>query len=311
MRIFKTAGLILLIAFKCAFAGAQGGEDETLTVTANADKEKIEIGDRIKLKVVAENPSDLELIFPDIPEHLGEFSLIDVIPVKKGFGRGRETGREYVLSIYTTGTHVIPPMKVMFRSEGAEEWGVTESPQVPVEVMSVLDGDDRDIKDLKGILRVQGSLSRGIFTLISLLGLVAVLLILWKRKFASEGEAAVLLTAHEIALEELRRLKAMDLPGKGQVKEYYTRLSDIVRRYLENRFSYRAPEMTTEEFLEFVSGSSRLEQRHKELLGDFLSKCDMVKFAKYGPTPIESVDSFKAAESLVEQTKEEVEEAVA
>jgi hypothetical protein len=105
----------------------------------------------------------------------------------------------------------------------------------------------------------------------------------------------------------------MDLPGKGQVKEYYTRLSDIVRHYLENRFSYRAPEMTTEEFLSFVRGSSRLAGKHKELLADFLSKCDMVKFAKYGPTPIEILDSFKAAESLVEQTKEEekVEEAAA
>jgi hypothetical protein len=65
--------------------------------------------------------------------------------------------------------------------------------------------------------------------------------------------------------------------------------------------------MTTEEFLEAVKGSSELEQEHKEILKDFLSRCDMVKFAKYGPTPIEILDAFKAAERLIEQTREEEE----
>ena len=115
-------------------------------------------------------------------------------------------------------------------------------------------------------------------------------------------------------LEELNRLfdviqelKGQDLPGKGLIKEYYTRLSDIVRRYLENRFSFRAPEMTTEEFMENIKNSSVLVEEHKELLKEFLSHCDMVKFAKYGPTPIEMLDSFKSAESLVEQTRLEEE----
>jgi hypothetical protein len=173
MRILKTASLILLIAIKCVFAGAQGADDRTLAVTASVDKEKIEIGDRIRLKVVAENPPGFEVVFPDTLERLGDFSLINTTPVKRGFGKGREVGREYILGIYTTGTHVIPPVEVMFRGEGSKEWRVAESPQVPIEVMSVLAGDDKDIKDLKGIFRVGGGLSRGIFTVISLLGLAA------------------------------------------------------------------------------------------------------------------------------------------
>ncbi|MFC1480537.1 hypothetical protein ACFL5Y_03735 [Candidatus Omnitrophota bacterium] len=101
----------------------------------------------------------------------------------------------------------------------------------------------------------------------------------------------------------------MDLPGQGRIKEYYVRLSDIVRHYLEDRFSFRAPEMTTEEFMERVKNSSEMLKKHKELLGDFLSHCDMVKFAKYGPTSLEMLDSFQSAERLVDQTRIREEEA--
>jgi hypothetical protein len=102
---------------------------------------------------------------------------------------------------------------------------------------------------------------------------------------------------------EQEELRAMDLPGKGRIKEYYFRLSDIVRRYLENRFSYRAPEMTTEEFLSAIKDSKEFSNELRGLLKEFLSHCDMVKFAKYGPTPIEILDSFKAAENLIDRTK--------
>jgi hypothetical protein len=117
------------------------------------------------------------------------------------------------------------------------------------------------------------------------------------------SEAARKKLAHEIAYEELAKLKAMDLPAKGMIKEYYIRLSDIARRYIENRFSYRAPEMTTEEFLNYIKISGELGPEHRDLLKNFLTQCDMVKFAKYGPTPLEILDSFKLAEKFVDQTK--------
>ena len=56
--------------------------------------------------------------------------------------------------------------------------------------------------------------------------------------------------------------------------------------------------------------SSDLKVEHKELLKEFLSHCDMVKFAKYGPTPLEMLDTFSSAEDLVEQTREIEEEEV-
>ncbi|MDD5634688.1 MAG: hypothetical protein PHW46_05385, partial [Candidatus Omnitrophica bacterium] len=110
-------------------------------------------------------------------------------------------------------------------------------------------------------------------------------------------------SADEIAYEQLTILKNKELPKKGLIKEYYTELSDIIRHYLENRFNFRAPEMTTEEFLESVKRSPELSIEHRGLLQDFLSQCDMVKFAKYGPTQLEMLDSFKAAERFIDQTR--------
>lgn len=110
--------------------------------------------------------------------------------------------------------------------------------------------------------------------------------------------------ADQIAYQALKRLKAKDLPRFGKIKEYYIELSDIVRRYMENRFSFRAPEMTTEEFLYFLRGSDRLEGAHKNLLKQFLNHCDLVKFARYGPTRGEIDDSFNFAKKLVDETKD-------
>jgi hypothetical protein len=90
--------------------------------------------------------------------------------------------------------------------------------------------------------------------------------------------------AWEIALEQLAALLARNLPASGQIKEYFSGLSDIVRHYIERRFDLRAPEMTTPEFLEAMNKAQALRHEHKQILREFLACCDMVKFAKYGPS---------------------------
>ncbi|MEA3489223.1 MAG: hypothetical protein U9R44_02625 [Candidatus Omnitrophota bacterium] len=278
-------------------------------ITAKVDRNRINVGDRIKLGIIAEETGGLEVYFPETPEDLGEFTLVGSSPVEKGRGKGRKVGREYIMSIYTTGTHVIPPVKVSYRQHGETQWQVVDSPQVPIDVVSLLTGEDKDIKDIKGLLVSGMRLFLLVIILVLLLMAGAVSWALWHRKIVqAASEAAVERTAHEIAYEQLRQLKAMDLPGKGRIKEYYTRLSDIIRHYLENRFSLRAPEMTTEEFMEKLKRSPALIDEHKGLLKDFLSNCDLVKFAKYGPSPLEILDSFQAAERLVDKTRPEEEE---
>ncbi len=110
-------------------------------------------------------------------------------------------------------------------------------------------------------------------------------------------------TPWEIAYENLEKLLAQKLIEQGMVKEYYIQLSDIVRRYLEDRFSIRAPEMTTEEFLISLKSHSALPVDQKSFLKDFMNQCDMIKFARHPATAEEMELSYILAKRLVDETK--------
>ena len=104
------------------------------------------------------------------------------------------------------------------------------------------------------------------------------------------------------AKNQLEALAQEELLQQGKLNEYYSRLSDSLRRYIEERFSIRAPEMTTEEFLVHLQSSSDLLAEQKEALTKFLRSCDMVKFAKYHPDPSEAKQSYELALAFIEET---------
>jgi len=280
-------------------------EEREVEISATIDNEDIYIGDRINTNIVVENVENADVSFLEVPPDLGDFSFVESRPMEFGWRDKNKKGYIYVMGVYSTGMHVVPPISVRYRKEANNEWSVIESPQIPLTIKSTLTGKDTDIKDIKGLIYIR-SISIVLFFLIALGLIVVAAIIFWiiaKRKeklFVQEEHKKV---AHEIAYIELDNLKREDLPGHGKTKEYYIKLSDIVRHYLENRFYFKAPEMTTEEFMAVAKRSGELEHVHKELLNDFLSRCDMVKFAKYGPTPIEMIDSFSSAERFVDQTK--------
>jgi len=109
--------------------------------------------------------------------------------------------------------------------------------------------------------------------------------------------------AHETALSKLDELKKEKLWQQGQVKEYQTRLTYIVREYLENRYEVQALESTTDQILrdlKHLNFSSELKGKLREML----QLADMVKFAKAQP-PVEIHERLmKDAEEFVVTTKE-------
>ncbi|MDP2652646.1 MAG: hypothetical protein Q8Q08_01300 [Candidatus Omnitrophota bacterium] len=162
-----------------------------------------------------------------------------------------------------------------------------------------------DIRDVKAPVDVPHSyfwMMLMYFILFTLIAApLAMFFVDWIRK-ASQRQAPRV-AAWDAALERLGRLRQDNLPSQGLAKDYYTRLSDIVRRYVEERFQIHAPEMTTQEFLSRLGESGSLSADHKGLLRDFLGRCDKVKFAKYGSNPEEMEASFDSAKRLVEETR--------
>src|SRR5687767_13161325 len=99
-----------------------------------------------------------------------------------------------------------------------------------------------------------------------------------------------------------RRLKEA-MAQISDPKLFVSEVSDAVRFYLEESFNLRAPERTTEEFLHELQSSRKLGENVTASLGEFLSRCDMVKFAKYEPTQTELEDLHNAAMRIVEETE--------
>jgi hypothetical protein len=88
-----------------------------------------------------------------------------------------------------------------------------------------------------------------------------------------------------------------------QPKPFCILVSDTIRFYLEERFDFRAPERTTEEFLRELGGTDLLSPEQKESLGGFLESCGLVKFAKYEPREPELRELHGSAVKLVEETE--------
>ena len=102
--------------------------------------------------------------------------------------------------------------------------------------------------------------------------------------------------------EEARRRLQAALAWIEDPERFVVEVSEAARKYLEDRFGLRAPERTTEEFLAELSGSVALDGRHKELLADFLTRCDLVKFARAVVDRSELEALHQAAARLVEET---------
>ena len=122
------------------------------------------------------------------------------------------------------------------------------------------------LRDIKGPLSL--STRFNILLLLGILVFLAILVLLFM--FLSRRKKVSVVVpkrpAHEIAYEQLEKLKAKDLIRQGRIKEYYSEVSDIIRHYLENRFLLKAPEMTTEEFLFYVRDYSHLIREHKNFI---------------------------------------------
>jgi hypothetical protein len=164
-----------------------------------------------------------------------------------------------------------------------------------------------DIHDIKGFVPVPHSLW-WLWVLLFIVVAAAVVFWLWKRRRPASPIAAIPPPApYEVAIRALQRLREENPP----VEEFYTRLSDIVRQYLEGQLGLRAPERTTEEFLYEASRDHALSVEHKELLGAFLQESDLVKFARFRPGADDTKRAFRAAEKFVHDTQPRIQEVIA
>ena len=160
-----------------------------------------------------------------------------------------------------------------------------------------------DIHDIRSLVEVPSSWAWlwWVAAVAVTLGLLFLAWHYWKKHRKKKAEEPVVPTepAHERARRELEAaLEYLHAPER-----FCVLVSQTIRVYLEGRFDLHAPERTTEEFLDEVQGSAHLNEAQKQSLAEFLTVCDMVKFAKSEPEAYELKQLHEAALQLVRETE--------
>jgi len=158
-----------------------------------------------------------------------------------------------------------------------------------------------DIRGLKPLVDVPGEWL--VFWLVAaalVLGLLLVLGFLWWRSRRHEtAPPPPVVPAHVIARQQLERA----LGFISDPRAFCIRVSGAIRTYLEQRFEFHAPERTTEEFLSELQETDRLTPDQKQSLGEFLQRCDLVKFARFEPDEAALHELHGSACRLVDETR--------
>ena len=282
----------------------EGPVAATVSLTPAAPR----LGDPLVLALVVEAAAGVTVEMPAFGDALGRFAIVDFTPRQEETEDGVVWSQRYTLQASASGRHRIPRLRVEFVDERpdrepkprellTEELGFQIASVLPEgEVPTQLRPARAPLQELEGpwLRRHWPWLAAGAVVLAALTGVVVV----WLRR----AERRAQLTAYDRAVARLERLRRTGMPAPSDLDAWYVELSDIVRRYIEERFALRAPEQTTEEFL-LEAGRSALSGPHRELLSAFLATCDRVKFARYNPGAEESRQALDEARRFLDETR--------
>lgn len=289
----------------------------SIQVQLATDKSEITTAEHLMLSLAVLSQENDVIQWPAIEDNLGKFHVAGYhtdSPVLMEDNRVK-TVRIYELEPFLAGEYEIPSLKFSFQpSDKENKTGDNqqdlETEAIPIPVLSVLPDNQKDpaLHGIKPPVEIPEWLSPAawIAVVVGLLLVAGVSVFLFlRRKKAKTIEATIVLPAHEIALRELAGLARPQQMEKQEIKIFYQKISDILRRYIERRFGVNAPEQTTEEFLTGMDDRNVIAAVHKPLLRNFLSQCDLVKFAEHRPVEEDIEASFETCKHFIEQTKEE------
>ncbi len=274
------------------------------------------IGDPLALELEVHAEPDVELLMPEFGEALDRFSIVDFTRSEEADDTGGTISRQrYTLAPSRSGAQAIPPLLVEFidrrpgresAPEGEDAYELLTAP-LEFEVAAALpEGASLELRAPLGKLgaRERPGRARVLWALIACVALAGGGY-LGLRAFAAWRSRSLRRSAYDLAKAELDALLMAPRPGAREMDAFFVALSGIVRRYLENRFGLRSPELTTEEFVQELANSPDLVRSHQRLLREFLSRADLVKFAHVVPDPADVELSLDHARSFLEATRSE------
>ena len=307
----KAVALSLLFILFSVFSFAQ-------QMTSSIDSTSIKIGAQITYKVQVETDTTNVVVFPEgqtfLPLEVIESYAIDTTKEDAKY----KLIKKYGLTQFDSGVYTIPRQKIVI---GAKVFQ-TDSLQVEVKNI-VVDTTKQGLYDIKPIIEVEKTPSQWFkYFLLTLLILSVIGFVLywfiWRKKPLTKEEKIALLPPYDRAKLALQNLDESNYLENAEIKDYYSELTFIIRKYLDEKVYDRALESTTDELinrLNLLKDGNQIDISKEDIknIETILKRADLVKFAKSAPD-IElakldrntiDVEIDQVKEALPEPTEEE------
>ena len=257
-------------------------------VSATIDSTSVKIGEQITYSIQVETDTTNLVVFPEgqsfMPLEMIESYKTDTVKQTDKYN----LIKRYGLTQFDSGVYTIPPQKIVIGNRTL----LTDS--LKVEVRNILvDSTKQGLYDIKPIIEVEKSPSQWwkyvLYTLL-IVGIVAGLIywFLWRKKPLSEEEEIALLPPYDRAKLALKKLEESDYLKQDALKEYYSELTQIVRKYLDEKVYDHSMESTTDQLisrLRLLKDGNQIDLSKDTIknIESILKRADLVKFAKSKP----------------------------
>ena len=287
-------------------------------VTTELDTTKIRIGEQITYKILVETDSTNNVVFPEgqtfLPLELVEALTIDTTKSASKL----KLLRAYKITQFDSGSYYIPRQKIII----GDKPFFTDSLKVDVNTVQI-DTTKQGLYDIKPIVTVEKSPSYlwlYILLIILAIALIAFLLFwfIWRKKPLTEEQKIALLPPYERAKLAISKLEEKKYLERLEIKEFYSDLTFIIRKFLDEKVYDRSLESTTDQLIERLqllrdSNQFKFQKETLSNIETILKRADLVKFAKSEPDVVlaemdkqtidKEIDAVK--NTLPEPTEEE------
>lgn len=284
----------ILLFFIAAHCLVMNGQD--ISVRAWFDTSTIYIGDQVNYNIEVIQPASMSLMLNQPADSLSKILELLSQPVtdtiETGKGEYSITTR-YLVTSFDTGLYEMPPQFAAYNLDGELVRVYSDYASLKVIRTSITPADSTDvIFDIIGPVRERVT-AREIFPWIALLLLIVVaafLIARWVINRKGKLKADIIdripgEPLHITTLRELDKLERQELWQKGHVKEYYSRMTDILRRFIDLRYDVSSLELTSSETLLSLLNAGVERDDNYNRLSEILTTADLSKFAKHKPEP--------------------------
>ena len=300
MKLIKKSILFLVAA--ASLAGGKAYAQRPLIDVA-IDSAAILIGEQttLHLTVTADKDRPVQIVIPNDTLMTG----VEVLNLSKADSTEIENDRlvikqDVLITSFDSSLYLLPPLKVI---DGVD---TVYSNQVALKVSTIPVNADKpeEFNDIKTVWKPPFVWADYYPIIYGILLALFLKRIRAKKSLIPFKKEEPKLPPHEQAIKELDEIKQQKLWQQGRSKEYYTLITDTLRKYIEDRFGISAMEMTSGEILDLIRKNSEAQSVYDNLR-QILQLADFVKFAKMNPLPDENDLSMMNAYLFVNQTKVE------